>query len=338
MTPFDRIRGYARISTASLACIALITGLQARLMALDVTPAHPVASSTIVDDGDAGWTWSGFVEYDDSQLHGGTAHAGGAGNYGVYTFTGSGVDVIVMKGPSITIDGRHHRLGNMQVSIDGHLKSDESTQKTTADYNVDGFSATGLSNGIHVLKIDPEDGWVVVDYIRVHTGSDADDPEHIDGATGESAGSPVTIPEGNYRIYPRIAPASDLDDKDWKTDDGNPLQIWTNGDHQQNQWFHLTPLGSGKYWMAPQVAPQEAVTMLVANPDGTIPSGIWKFTQHPAQVWIISDTKDGWCRLSPSNAKSLALTVSDGRPTDGTSVILQTWRTDPSQEWAIGIR
>ena len=54
------------------------------------------------------------------------------------------------------------------------------------------------------------------------------------------AGPPVVIPEGNYRIYPKIAPNSDLDDKDVKTDDGNPMQIWLNGNHQNNQWFHLT--------------------------------------------------------------------------------------------------
>jgi len=327
-----------RTSTAAIAGIAIIGGFAALpCRALDAPQAPPAVSSSVVDDANAGWTWSGFVEYDDSQLHGGTAHAGGPGNYAVYTFTGTSVDVIVMKGPSITIDGRHHRVGSMQVSIDGHLKGDESLRSDSPDYNVDGFSASGLSSGIHVLKIDPQDGWVVVDYIRVHTGDSSDDPGKLDDKA-VPAGPPVIIPEGNYRIYPRLSSTSTLDDKDWKTDNGTPLQIWKNGDHQKNQWFHLTPLGHGKYWMATEQSPNRAMTMLAPNADGSLPVGIWDFTEHPAQIWLITQTDDGWCRLSPSNAKSLALTVSRGSTNDGTPTLCEPWRTDASQEWAIGIQ
>ena len=325
-------------SSAAIAGIAIIGGLVAQpSRALDAPPTTPSASSSVVDDGAPGWTWSGFVDYEDSQLHGGSAHAGGPGNYAVYTFTGTSVDVYVMKGQSIAIDGRRHRLGSMQVSIDGHLKGDESVRSDSPDYNVAGFSASGLPSGIHVLKIDPQDGWVVVDYLRVNSGDSSDDPGRLDDKAAP-AGPPVIIPEGNYRIYPRLSAASTLDDKDWKTENGTPLQLWKIGDHQKNQWFHLTPLGHGKYWMAPEQIPSRAMTMLAPNPDGSVPVGIWDYTEHPAQIWLITQTDDGWCRLSPSNAKSLALTVQRGNISDGTPTLCELWRMDASQEWVVGIQ
>lgn len=330
-------------STALLASL-LIAFCAGRATALDVPGSQSSSTTTqgaLVDDADAGWTWSGFVEYDDPQLHGGTAHAGGPDSYAVYTFTGTGVDVYVMDGPQIAIDGRGHRLGRMQVSIDGHVKGDAPTQKPAFDYNVDGFSVTGLSSGVHVLKIDPQDGWVAVDYIRVQSGSE-DTPQgtsSTDSSSGKTAGNGVVnIPEGDYRIYPLISQSSDLDAKDRKTSDGTVVQIWKAGDHQNNQWFHITPMGNGQYWFAPLSAKTEAVTMLTPNTDNTIPAGLWQYTNNPAQIWVITATPDGWCRISPSNAPSLALTVQSGATIDGTLVICDTWNGLRQQEWAIGIQ
>lgn len=300
----------------------------------------PTATNGIVDDSDAGWTWSGFVEYDDPELHGGTGHAGGPGSYAVYTFHGTGVEVYAMRGPSIDIDGRRHRMGTMQVSIDDQVKGDPSVQYDSDDYDFQAFTADGLPDGNHVLKIDPKGGWVVIDYIRVHTGGQTvDQADDSSKPKADVVGPPVVIPAGDYRLYPRISPSSDLDDKDWLTTDGNPLQIWANQpDKRQNQWFHVTPLGQGKYWMAPLVATSEAVTMLEPDNDGVIHAGIWHNIENPAQVWVITDTGDGWCRLSPSCATNLALTVSGAHNADGTPVVCEVWRADPSQEWAVGIK
>jgi len=119
--------------------------------------------SGLIDDGAAGWIWSGMQEADGLDLHGGTAHAGGPGAYGEFTFQGTGVDVISGCGQTVTIDGRTHRAGKAKISIDGKqvvLSTVQAAGDTLAH-------AGGLKNSIHVLQIEPVGGWVAVDYIVV---------------------------------------------------------------------------------------------------------------------------------------------------------------------------
>jgi hypothetical protein len=326
------------VVTLGIAAIAIAFSA-ASTYALEVPtpPASSASGGTLIDDTEAGWTWSGLVEYDDSQLHGGSGHAGGPGSYAVYTFHGTSVQVFAMRAPSITVDGRHHRVGSLEISIDDHVKAAEPLNSSTNDYGYQAFSESGLSNSMHVLKLDPQDGWVVIDYIKVNGDPSADAPVDAKNAKTADDEEPLIIPEGDYRICPRIAQGSNLDEKDWGTTDGNPLIIWKNGDHQKNQWFHIVPLGKGKYWMATLNAPQEAVTMLTpAQGETTIPAGQWRYTGHPAQIWSMIRTKDGWCRLSPSDAPSFALTVSGGVSGDGTFIICQRWdEKNQAQDWTI---
>lgn len=145
-----------------------------------------VPSNGIVDDADSGWTWSAMTPYSDPGLSGGSGRAGGAGGYGVYTFNGTGVDVYAMRATTIDVDGRVHRVGKLKVSIDGHEKADVSLVTPEKDFNFNAYSISGLTPKIHVLQVEPDDGWAVVDYIHVTSPSDMSSPS--DGGAPADAG------------------------------------------------------------------------------------------------------------------------------------------------------
>jgi hypothetical protein len=136
------------------------------------------ASTGIIDDTAPGWVWNGMTEYDDPGLYGGQAHAGGPGGYGSFTFTGTGVEVVGVASPTIQVDGHVHRTGSLKISIDGKEQNTASTRRPSTEYNFSVGQITGLTRGIHVLEVAPEDGWAMVDYIRVI------DPSGTVGADG----------------------------------------------------------------------------------------------------------------------------------------------------------
>jgi len=158
-------------SMVVVASVAILSmgGLTNRSSALAVTDR-----ATIVDDADSGWTWNQMTSLEDIGLAKGSGHAGGPGSYGVYTFSGTGVDIYVMRGSSVSVDGHVHRIGKLKISIDGHEKADVSLTATATDYNVSAFNVTGLPSKLHVLQIEPESGWAVVDYIRVSADGSPD--------------------------------------------------------------------------------------------------------------------------------------------------------------------
>jgi len=126
-------------------------------------------ASKLIDDSDPGWSWSGMVRCDDPGLTGGTGHAGGPGSYGVYSFTGSSVEVYVFRGSDVTVGDRVHKVGRLKVSIDGVSNGAISLARPSTGYNYCAFSQSGLTQGHHELRVEPDAGWVVVDYIRVTT-------------------------------------------------------------------------------------------------------------------------------------------------------------------------
>lgn len=151
-----------RIAMAGLTAIAImLTGTPST-----AAPAASTASGTI-DDFAPGWIWSGMTEYDDPGLYGGRAHAGGPGGYGSFTFSGTGVDVVGVSAPNIQMDGRTHRAGSLKVSVDGKVIATTSMHGATTSYNFQAGHVAGLTQGIHVLEVEPVDGWVIVNYIQV---------------------------------------------------------------------------------------------------------------------------------------------------------------------------
>ena len=165
-------------------CLIMLT-LMVRVSAQD--PSIVVTSRELTDTSAPGWVWNAMDSYEDSQLSRGAGKAGGPGGYGAYTFNGTGVAVYVMKAPTVDLDGRAHKMGRLRVLIDGNVKADVSVASIDHQYGFRAFTADGLSAGNHVLQLEPDAGWVVVDGIRVIGGHDAPDTSD-DGMQGSSKG------------------------------------------------------------------------------------------------------------------------------------------------------
>ena len=120
-----------------------------------------------VDDSEAGWIFSGMVEVDDDGCKGSMEHAGGASTYAAYTFNGSGVEIYATTGPSIEAGGRTHKLGRMQILVDGKPAGQYSLFQTAVTYQSKVFAVTGLTRGNHVLQLEADSGWIDVDYIKI---------------------------------------------------------------------------------------------------------------------------------------------------------------------------
>jgi len=101
------------------------------------------AKVSTVDDGEAGWIWNAMVAVDDSSFEGGTAHAGGPGSYGAYTFHGTGGDVTGMTGPFITVDGRSHKMGRIKFSLDGKSVGALSVSTPDTQYGINLLHVVG---------------------------------------------------------------------------------------------------------------------------------------------------------------------------------------------------
>ena len=155
------------------------------------TPSTPVPADGIIDDAMAGWVFTQDKEIDDPQLHGGTAHALPSGATGTYTFHGTSVEVYTMAGPTVTVDGRAHKLGNLQVSIDGKLDGTSSQSQPSPTYDFESFNATNLSNGNHVLQLTADAGWAVIDYIKVQAGNAPDTSDQAAGTGGATVKTAV---------------------------------------------------------------------------------------------------------------------------------------------------
>ena len=133
------------------------------------------AASTTIDTTKAGWVWKGMSEYDDPSLAAGQGRAGGPGSYAAFTIAGTSVSVAMMQAPSVTVDGRGHRVGKVKVVVDGVSKMIANLYSDTPSGNDIVFSTDSLADGNHVVELTAVDGWVIVDHLVVRTGVDTDD-------------------------------------------------------------------------------------------------------------------------------------------------------------------
>ena len=148
-------------------------------------PPNPLPTAPkIVDDADAGWIWKGLESFDSPDVFHGNAHAGGPGSYAAYTFHGTGVTVIGMASESIVVDERTHKMGRAKISIDGKPITTSSVLSSRPVYDFNLCTIAGLSNENHVLQVEADGGWIVVDYINVATVS-SNDPAVPNGRSGE---------------------------------------------------------------------------------------------------------------------------------------------------------
>jgi len=147
----------------------------------------------MIEESAAGWTWSGMVPYSNPQLSGGGGRAGGPGTYGVYTFTGTGVRVIGLKSPTVTVDGHAHKAGKVRILIDGKEQEVVDIGNPEVVYNITLSEIKNLSDGNHVLQVEPVGGWAVIDGIKLGGAAGSARSEHLmgywplDDASGASA-------------------------------------------------------------------------------------------------------------------------------------------------------
>ena len=180
----------ASVAIFTLAGCYTSTSARGDVVRADGGVASPGAAQTshaaIVDDADNGWTWSSMVSYPDIGLAKGTGHAGGSGSYGVYTFNGTGVEVFVMRGNSVNVDGHVHRMGKLKISVDGHVKGEVILAANAVDYNISAINVSGMPSKLHVLQLEPDAGWAVIDYIKVNAD---EDPAEVSKTAGDGTPS-----------------------------------------------------------------------------------------------------------------------------------------------------
>lgn len=121
----------------------------------------------VVEDASPGWVWTGMSATSNPDFSNGAAHAGGIGASGSITFAGTGVEVYSMTGPSISVDGKAHKMGTLNVSIDGEPSSKMPLGGRDLIYGVSAAKITGLRNGNHVLQVTATGGWIAVDRVVI---------------------------------------------------------------------------------------------------------------------------------------------------------------------------
>jgi uncharacterized Zn-binding protein involved in type VI secretion len=295
-----------------MATLAVVDAFSAVPSLADRMPGAAPPNTTVIDDQDAGWTWSGMAEVDDTQFHGGTAHAGGAGTYGAYTFHGTGVKVIGLGGRSVTLGGHRRTLGNVNVSIDGKPVAWQPAAGAQTNGMVTLFETTGLSDGNHVLSIAADGGWIVVDDIEV---------SEIISAAGDHG-----TEEGKlYRIAPRSVPDKFLEIAGTTYADGSRTEIHSALPGRRQIW-RFVALGNSRFRISPAEAPDEALTMTNDKDTNDKSAGLYAWSGAIAQQWLVTPTDSGYCRISSAIDNTLSLNVQYQGTTDGTFVIVYGWQ------------
>jgi len=312
-----------------IAIVAFISKAAAERVPSSNSPPQPAPTSTTqtVDDADPGWIWHGMEDYSDPDLHGASGHAGGSGSYGAYTFAGVGVDIYGLSAPATEVNGRIHKLGSVQVTIDGKPSSSVVEKGTATSYGFLIARIDGLSNGNHVLQIGPDSGWGVVDYIVVHKTVSAADA----AAMLEAANRPL-IPAGYYRLIPQSAPDKYLEVSDPSCPDGAIVQIYKDTPTHQQVW-HIVPLGGERYRLSPSNAPDEAISVPNLTPELDDPQVvIWKYTGDPRQQMSITPADNGFVRIGPITNPNEVLNVFFNMTSDGTKIIGYQWLAGSKNE------
>lgn len=204
-----------------ISCVVATLTLAIFTASTAMSQAASSAGNGTIDGFAAGWMWSGMGEVDDSALAGGRAHGGGPGGYGSYTFTGTGVEVWGIAGSTAMVDGQERHLGSLKISIDGKRETTTTARRGSTVYHALLGRVLGLAPGIHVLEVSPEDGWAVVDGIKV---VDANHPPSNDGpSTGTSGAADTNNVLGAPVVMVNVGGAAV---GDWQADTGEASQAF----------------------------------------------------------------------------------------------------------------
>lgn len=285
-----------RFTTACVAGALLLGLLSVPVYAdRDLSSAVAQPATGIIDNSDPAWTWSGMSEISDPQFHGGTAHAGKAGTYGVYTFHGTSVNVIGLSGSTLLIEKRPRRLGSATVTIDEKTYPLVSLKSAEPDFQHSLLKVSGLPDGNHVIKIEASTDWIVIDDIVASTEAQ---PQ-----AANTAGDPGKL----YRIFPKSAVNKFLQTADVSLADSAAIEIGA-ADQSHSQIWRVVSVGNGCYRISPLNAPGQAMTLShsvltdESNKGQLNPIIIRKYAGATEQKWVIIPAVDKWYQIgSPSN-------------------------------------
>jgi len=293
-------------------------------------------SSGIIDDTTSGWIWHGMTQYDDSAMLGGTAHVGGPGTYGVYTFKGTAVEITASAEAYVTVDGRSHKVGHLKISIDGKAVGSVDTPRASRSDDAGRFAVRELTNNLHVLQVEPEGGWNLIDCIKVTSGGsgvdDGDTPAHPGNVSVKSM-----IPSGLYRIVSRQDSRLMLAAHDGIPIDGTVAEIYSYQPDHLEVW-KITSLGNERYRIAPAGSSTECLSMFsdaLASDTAGYKVGTWHTGDFAAEQWYITPTEKGYYRISCLADSNRVLDVQGSNMHDQTSVIGYPWHGSDNQQWGL---
>lgn len=139
------------------------------------------------------------------------------------------------------------------------------------------------------------------------------------------------LEDGYYEIRSGVNTAYALDIRDWSTDDGTPLQVWSVTGNQ-NQVFKITKLDSGFY----RIESAWSGKSIDADSGRMVPGGKiqqWEsFNGSKNQEWFISEQSGGGCLLRNA-ATGLALDLMGAAAIDGQAVHAYTSNGTLAQSW-----
>lgn len=283
-----------------------------------LTPDAGAGTATVVDDQDAGWTWSGMAEVDDPQFHGGTAHAGGEGTYCAYTFHGTGVKVIGLGGKSIALGGHRRTLGSAKVTIDGKPVAWQPAGAQT-DGIVTLFETSGLTDGNHVLSVAADGGWIVIDDIQV-----------IEAQQEASKDDPF---QGRlYRLQPRHAPGKFLETISNVYDDGTRTEIRSAQPGSRQLW-RVTSIGNSLFRISPQDAPNKALTFSNDKDVNDIAACVYTWSGAAAQEWTFKLQGDGYYEVLSAVDNTHCLDVQYSSANDGALALAFPYNGGDNEKW-----
>ena len=320
-------------AVANICLLALILNVQPCLAETVPGIPSPTASAPeaggIVDDSVPGWIWSGMVEVDDSVFHGGAAHAGGSGSNCAYTFKGTAIEIIGMKGQSISVDGHGHKLGSADVLLDGKSVGSIDEKASSEEVGTVLKEISGLSDSNHVLQLKATAGWFVVDYLKTVAGDSADGTRHHPKIAS-------FIPEGEYRIVPVNSTSECLCVTDNSVQDGAKLEINMQTQGDDRMWY-VEPLGHEHYRITPSAARNENLCIPAPENNGPgLPAFMWHDAGDPRQQVDIVTLNDGMVSICLATNPNIVLDVDhgdQGATQPGTHVICYNWHGGINQKW-----
>jgi Ricin-type beta-trefoil lectin domain-like/Malectin domain len=156
----------------------------------------------------------------------------------------------------------------------------------------------------------------------------------IEAGTIAVGGGGSGFTPGTYRLIPKMAPGSALDDPAGNTADGTPFSIWTwHGGN--NQKINVIDVGGGYYKL--QLANDASKVVDVSGADSADGTAIqvWADIGSTAQKWKLVDAGGGYYKLQPQCAPNSALDVTGAATSDGARVILWTAHGGDNQLWKL---